>query len=547
MKKFYTSKTIFALFLLLNIAATAPAQQGNTNYKITTWNAEWLSCSTEDFGPSDEHLQVQNVATVIAALNPDIIALQEIGTSNTYATVDTLVRLLGEGWGGSIVPWNASNCSQNQAIIYKTAKVQVAAAQLLTGGGSSYNWSSGRFPALYNVNFLTNDGAVPVSFVNIHAKAMSDASSYTRRVAASQGLKTLLDSEAYRNKRIVLIGDFNDYLIGTQCNEYTESPYKNFMDDTPNYKGLTQNLQDSYYNNPLIDNIVISNELFDAYVANSVTRENSVTQYVNDYYNSTSDHIPVSVTLRIGAVAGESDCSVHYAENFAASLGDFTPYSVAGERTWYHNGSYGAYISGYSGGNTANEDWLISPPFDLQNHLSAQLSFEHALNYCATQYIESSASLWMSNDYVAGTSPATTNWTQVAIPAMPSGSDWTYVGSGAIAVPATLLHDNFRFAFKYTSNSAVAATWEIKNLTFDTECWQQSHIADLVPQPATVVIGGERKIVVSGAADIPVAVFDLLGRRIFSTLSNGSIEISLGSAGIYIVRTGAETHKVAVW
>ena len=43
----------------------------NSTFKITTWNTEWLSCSIN--GPTDEQLQVNNVAKVIKALDVDVV------------------------------------------------------------------------------------------------------------------------------------------------------------------------------------------------------------------------------------------------------------------------------------------------------------------------------------------------------------------------------------------------------------------------------------------------------------------------------------------
>jgi len=261
------------------------------DYKITTWNVEWLSCLT--YGPKDRELQIDNVVTMIKTMNSDLVALQEVGTSNLYTTMDTLVRRLGSEWDGVMVPWNANNCSQNQGIVYKKSKINTINASLIKDGGSSYHWASGRFPALYEVNFVVANRQFPISFINIHAKAYADEVSYSRRREASIGLKNLLDSDAYNTKRIVIIGDFNDYLEGTICRTCGGvSPYKNFMDDTDNFKGITSNLN-------TVDHLIISNELFDNYINTSIFREFSASQTIPNYYTTTSDHIPTSVTFRI--------------------------------------------------------------------------------------------------------------------------------------------------------------------------------------------------------------------------------------------------------
>lgn len=307
--KFSTLLSLFLIAFIANVPQisaqsnvsisedSSVSTSATIDFKITTLNSEWLSCSTQD--PADDKLQITNIAKVITAINPDVVALQEVGTSSSYATIDTLVKKLGTAWAGKIVPWSADNCDQNQGIIYKKAKVQLVNSSLITNGGSYSNWSSGRYPALYNLSFTVSaNNSVAVSLINIHAKAMSDETSYNKRKAASEGLKILLDGSSYNTKNVMVIGDFNDYLIGTQCATMTDSPFKNFMDDATNYKGLTSGLYDPSYSSPVIDNVIISNELFPTYVTNSATRETTATATVSSYKTTTSDHTPISTTFR---------------------------------------------------------------------------------------------------------------------------------------------------------------------------------------------------------------------------------------------------------
>ena len=162
-------------------------------FKITNWNTEWLGCT--QFGPFDESLQISNVASAMLDMNSDIYCLQEVSNSVTQPTIATLVAILGsDQWGGSIAPNNTGDCNQRQGIIYKKSKVQLVSSEELSNGvpaqGNSYyyNWASGRYPALYNVNLLVGSSVIPVSLVNIHAKAEDgNAMSYTRRLGSSEG------------------------------------------------------------------------------------------------------------------------------------------------------------------------------------------------------------------------------------------------------------------------------------------------------------------------------------------------------------------------
>jgi endonuclease/exonuclease/phosphatase family metal-dependent hydrolase len=541
---------LVAIFLFSQFAVSQTrfeVAQESIEFKFTTWNTEWLSCS--QYGPTDENLQVNNVVSVIKAINPDVLALQEVGTSDMYTTIDTLVRRLGAAWGGAMVYSSKDNCGQNQGIIYKKSKIELVSASFITNGGSSYDWSSGRYPVLYTVNLLAGGTSIPVSFINIHAKAMGDESSYLRRKNASIGLKALLDGSGYNTKRVVVLGDLNDYLVGTQCSSCIpfESPYKNFMDDTQNYKCLTNTLYDPNYNSPVIDNIIITNELVEDYKVNSTRRETLATQGIANYNNTTSDHVPVSATFTIGGTGGSTCESLVISETFAESLGNYTPYSVSGLQSWGWRPVYGAVMSGYANlVNNENEDWLISPAYDLSLKSSATLTFNHAINFAATENDKMmNHTLWASVNYSNGTLPANAAWTQLTIPTMASGNSWSFVNSGNIEIPTQLLQNNVRFAFKYQSNATTASTWEIKELNLYATCVDTNiAVKNEIPQSKISVIG--KRIKVENHQPLSIDVFDITGRVLFSVKSIQSVEIPVLQSGIYIIRTGNKANKVVV-
>jgi len=292
-----------ATWEIKNVKVTGQGSGGSGIFTITNWNLEWFGCT--QFGPSDENLQMQNIASAMLAMDSDIYCVQEVSNTPATQTITNLVALLGESqWEGKIVPLNTGECNQRQAIIYKKARVQFVGSGELSSGGAAegnsyyYNWTSGRYPALYNVNLVAGSNLVPLSIVNIHAKSEDGAaSSYTRRLGGSEGLKTILDYN-FDTENLLLIGDFNDYLVGTTstaCN-CSLSPYKNFMDDQ-NYIGLTQSVT-GVWGNPLIENMIISDELGGNYIPGSVAQETFLPDVISNYYGTTSDHLPVSVSFQ---------------------------------------------------------------------------------------------------------------------------------------------------------------------------------------------------------------------------------------------------------
>ncbi|MEZ4852935.1 DUF5689 domain-containing protein [Flavobacterium sp.] len=140
----------------------------------------------------------------------------------------------------------------------------------------------------------------------------------------------------------------------------------------------------------------------------------------------------------------------------------WTKYSVTGaqEWTWGTNG-YGnpdnyAKMSGYSGGNNVNDDWLISPAVDLSTATEAALSFDTAKNYTGNDL-----EIYVSSNYDGSSAPSTATWTQVT--GNLSTGSWNWIGSGNIDV-TSYVGGNLYVAFRYTSTSSASSTWEVDNV-----------------------------------------------------------------------------------
>jgi len=316
--RYRSSNTQSATWEVKNVQITGtPISNGEDGvFKIITLNVEEFGSTCDD---KDDELQMNNVVNAILMMNPDIVCLQEVTQSTAYPAITTLVSRLGGEWGSSLVASSTQNCSMNQGIVYKKSKVQLAGNPFLLNSGNTHNsnysysyaWSSGRYPAVYNVNLVINSELIPISIVNIHAKSATDETSYNRRYYASQALKEMLDGATYNSKNLIILGDFNDYLEGTNCTSCGNiSPYQNFIVDVDNYKGLTANLQNYnckylfYYDNPTIDNIIISDELFDNYVPNSVKSEIDIVQSIPEYGFNTTNHAPISALFKFNTTTG---------------------------------------------------------------------------------------------------------------------------------------------------------------------------------------------------------------------------------------------------
>lgn len=143
--------------------------------------------------------------------------------------------------------------------------------------------------------------------------------------------------------------------------------------------------------------------------------------------------------------------------------GGFTQYSVTGAQTWActtfgQNNSNGVQINGYSGGAQDNEDWLISPAFDLTGFQVPLVRFSSR-----TAFTGPGLTLKVSTDYNGG-DPRSATWHTLNGRFPATGSDvWTT--SQGINL-AAYKGANVYVAFVYTSSPAQqAARWTVDDFS----------------------------------------------------------------------------------
>lgn len=146
------------------------------------------------------------------------------------------------------------------------------------------------------------------------------------------------------------------------------------------------------------------------------------------------------------------------------SLEGFAVVNIVGPaQEWVSTPSYGAKMSGYSGGAVPNEDWLVSPEIDLTNQTNISFTINQAINYASGQL--DLLQVLVSTDYTNDVSTAT--WDVINLTNTPPGTNWTYVQSDDYDFSA-YEGQKIHIAFKYVSTDTVAATWEIMSATIKT-------------------------------------------------------------------------------
>ncbi len=153
------------------------------------------------------------------------------------------------------------------------------------------------------------------------------------------------------------------------------------------------------------------------------------------------------------------DNGLPYYQDFASSFGTYTTYDVAGPQSWEIDYST-AKMTGYANStNYANEDWLISAKFSLENVSSASLTMTYIARYFNN--LDSDITLQVSSDYTSG-DPTSANWTQVPATWI-SGSNWTDFVSTTVDL-SQFVGQKICVAVKYVSDEVKAGTIEVQSI-----------------------------------------------------------------------------------
>ena len=169
---------------------------------------------------------------------------------------------------------------------------------------------------------------------------------------------------------------------------------------------------------------------------------------VKEGYND-SNIAEATYTIQLGVVT-------IFDQDWEGEMNGWTFVDVAGPASWNvasYSGNHYAYANGYNQG--ANEDWCISPAFNLNAYSNPVLTFRTAKNYTGNDL-----EVYFSNDY-NGTDPTTATWTPLTC-ALSQGS-WNWVESGPIDLSG-FSGTNCYIGFKYTCEEGSAAGWEVDDI-----------------------------------------------------------------------------------
>ncbi|QLC67721.1 T9SS type A sorting domain-containing protein [Flavobacterium sp. LPB0248] len=355
-----TGKTVYARFApttkeptisgVLNITGTSLSKQIGSftgtsilkadTYDVVSYNLEFFGSDARDrtgkeFGPTNDALQIENVAKVMNKLNADVYVVQEVSDEPALDALiqkisingKTFDKTISTSWSYSFKPLDPYFPPQKLVVIYNTQTTTVKNTKVLfkdlydqilahTVVLPSYPgtdtpelnddsfFSSGRLPYLVQVEANIGGIKKEINLIDLHARANSgtDISKYNQRKYDIDYLKDALDAE-YPDANLILLGDFNDDVKAWVGNASTASSYKKFVDDTTNYNALTWDISQAgaysfLSSQGFLDHILISNELNDDYITNSIAVYDPRNDIAN-YITTTSDHGPVIARFQL--------------------------------------------------------------------------------------------------------------------------------------------------------------------------------------------------------------------------------------------------------
>ncbi len=253
-------------------------------FEILTWNIETFA--------KNGSVTVEYVVQAIEALDPDVIALQEISSVTRF---DELVAAL-DGWSGYRA--NSSYADINLAYVWKEAALSDVTVREVYSIGDHHPLP--RTPLVLECEFNN----IPLVIINNHLKAMSGQDNEDRRRLGSECLDTYI-ADSRGDERVILVGDLNDLLSDSEA----DNVFQVFLDAPDQYRFVDMEIAQggsvnwSFPGWPShLDHILITNELFadfsnEGSEVSTLRLDRYLTNGFSTYDQEISDHRPVYMKL----------------------------------------------------------------------------------------------------------------------------------------------------------------------------------------------------------------------------------------------------------
>ena len=227
---------------------------------------------------------VDTLSFIIDDLNLDIVALQEIESTSALSE---LSDNLGDNW----LDYRSENSSWGE-LSYLINSETVEINNIYTILNNSEYYFAYRPPYVLDCDYNGENYIL----INIHYKCCDGSES--RRLESSELLDEYI-SLNFSNKKVVILGDFNDLLIDDPnvFEPFLSEPSEYYFVDYEIASGTSSSW--SFPSWPShIDHILITNELFDNYEdVRTLLIDSMYFNNLNNYDNIVSDHRPIAIKI----------------------------------------------------------------------------------------------------------------------------------------------------------------------------------------------------------------------------------------------------------
>lgn len=277
-----------------------PARGTAGTFDVATWNLLYFGAANQ--GPTDEALQLARVRDVILGTDADLWGVQEVTSATAFNTlVANLPGYAGLLANDSIVTEGTDYYAGGElkvGLIYRTTALEVTGARVILG--ELNHEFAGRPPLEVGVRLSHGGAQYDAVVIVLHAKADEQVSSWERRATAATGLKEHVDS-AWSETLVLIPGDWNDD-VDESITSGRDTPYRALVDAAPEWVFPTAELSAARASSILgfeemIDHILASDEAM-AWYEDGSALVYRVDEYIPDYRDTTSNHLPVLVRFR---------------------------------------------------------------------------------------------------------------------------------------------------------------------------------------------------------------------------------------------------------
>ena len=253
----------------------------SSTLEVVTFNIERF--------PKQSLITIDAVARLIKAIDPDIVALQEITSESAF---NALLKKL-PGWTGQYYLIN--NSDWNLAYLFKDSEISYSSSSAKLLFTNDF-YAFPRPPM--EVKITHKPTGISAYLLNLHLKASGGSENIARRRDAAEKLHQYIVNER-DNDPVIILGDWNHIIEQAPSEEH---PFYIFISDPDSYRFTDMSIATgtslwwSYPSWPShIDHVMVTNELF---MRVDTTMTYKPEPCYPSYATVISDHRPVGVVLK---------------------------------------------------------------------------------------------------------------------------------------------------------------------------------------------------------------------------------------------------------